>query len=286
VSDTAATPAAATQPSVKLVVWDLDETLWDGILSEGPVCLSPRRAAQLRELVDRGVMVSISSRNDEATARAELERHGLWDLVIFPRINWEAKGAQIRDLIDAAQLRAPNVLFADDNHLNREEAVFFAPGIQAIDPADPGFDARIDAVSAAGKPDPDHRRLAEYRLLEAKAREAATFGDNAEFLRSCDIRVAITERPTDTARIADLIARTNQLNYRKEADQRGWACGRSSRTPRSRRSRSACPTGSATTVSSVRGRARRPCRAARVLVQDPGDGRRARGLRSARAAGD
>jgi FkbH-like protein len=206
---------AAAPPAVKLVVWDLDETLWGGILSEGPVHLEARRADQLRRLVDRGVMVSVSSRNDEAAARAELERHGLWELVIFPRINWEAKGAQIRDLIEAAQLRAPNVLFADDNHLNREEAAFFAPGLQVVDPADPEFDARIEAIIGAARPDPDRRRLAEYRLLEARAREAASFGDNLEFLRSCDIRVTLTERPTDTARIAELIARTNQLNYRK-----------------------------------------------------------------------
>ncbi|HEX5827571.1 MAG TPA: HAD-IIIC family phosphatase, partial [Candidatus Limnocylindrales bacterium] len=212
---TGAERPATVPPQVKMVIWDLDETLWEGILSEGPVQLPARRAEQLRRLVDRGVMVSVSSRNDEATARAELERHGLWDLVIFPRINWEAKGAQIRDLIEAAQLRAPNVLFVDDNHLNREEAAFFAPGLQTADPADPGFDARVEAVIAAGKDDAHHRRLAEYRLLETKAREAAAFGDNIEFLRSCAIRVTVRERPSEVGRIAELIARTNQLNYRK-----------------------------------------------------------------------
>ena len=156
-----------------MVVWDLDETLWTGTLSEGPVALSEARAALLSRLVDQGVMVSISSKNDLTLARNELERHGLWELVIFARINWEPKGAQVRDLIESAQLRAENVLFVDDNHLNREEAAFFASGLQVADPSEPGFHERMEAVVAAGRPDPGRKRLTEYRMLESKAEAAA-----------------------------------------------------------------------------------------------------------------
>src|SRR5262245_22353689 len=46
-------PAAAATPQVKLVVWDLDETLWTGTLTEGPVELSDDRADLLRRLVDQ-----------------------------------------------------------------------------------------------------------------------------------------------------------------------------------------------------------------------------------------
>jgi FkbH-like protein len=209
-------PPAAATPQVKLVVWDLDETLWTGTLSEGPVALGDGRAELLRRLVDQGVMVSISSKNDLAAARAELERQGLWELVVFPRVNWEPKGAQVRDLIEAAQLRAENVLFVDDNHLNREEAAFCAPGLQVADPSEPRFHERMEAVVAAGRPDPDRKRLTEYRMLEAKAEAAAEYGDNTDFLRSCDIRVSLIEGPTaDAARIHELIVRTNQLNYTK-----------------------------------------------------------------------
>ena len=209
-------PGSPPAPQVKLVVWDLDETLWTGTLSEGPVELPEGRADLLRRLVDRGVMVSISSKNDLTMARDELDRHGLWELVIFPRINWEPKGAQVRDLIEAAQLRAENVLFVDDNHLNREEAAFFAPGLQVADPADPSFHEQMEIVVAAGRPDAGRKRLAEYRMLEAKAEAATAYGDNTEFLRSCDIRVSLSEGPaTDAARIHELIVRTNQLNYTK-----------------------------------------------------------------------
>lgn len=209
-------PSRPTEGPVKLVVWDLDDTLWRGTLSEGGVALPDGRGQLVRDLVARGVMVSISSRNDPDVARAELERLGLWELFVFPRIGWGAKGGQVRDLIDAAQLRAENALFVDDHHLNREEVRRAAPGIRVLDPADPGFAATMAAIVATGKPDPDHRRLADYRLLETRATVAAAFDDNIDFLRSCEITVLVEPATTaDAERVHELIARTNQLNYTK-----------------------------------------------------------------------
>jgi FkbH-like protein len=209
--------SAGTKPaSVKLVIWDLDETLWRGTLSETAVTLIDGRAELLTTLVDRGVMVSVCSKNDFARARQRLEELGLWDLVVFPRIDWLPKGPEVQALIEAAQLRAENVLFVDDNPLNRAEVAWQVPGIEVLDPAGPGFDGRLAEIVASGKDDAKRSRLAEYKVLEAKASAAETFGDNLEFLRSCDIRVQVTERPVaDAERIQELLARTNQLNYTK-----------------------------------------------------------------------
>src|SRR5262249_1973520 len=122
----------------------------------------------------------------------------------------------VRDLIEAAQLRPANVLFVDDNHLNREEVAWFATGIQVADPAEPGFDAFVEAIAAAGKPDPDHQRLREYRHLETRAAAATGFVDNTDFLRTSEIAVEVRPvAPDDAPRIHELIGRTNQLNYTK-----------------------------------------------------------------------
>jgi len=209
--------SAGTKPaSVKLVIWDLDETLWRGTLSETSTTLIEGRAELLTTLVDRGVMVSVCSKNDLAVARRRLEELGLWDLVVFPRIDWLPKGPEVEALIEAAQLRPENVLFIDDNPLNRAEVAWQVPGIQVLDPAEPAFDGRMAEIVASGKDDAKRSRLAEYKVLEAKASAAETFGDNLEFLRSCDIRVHVTQRPVaDAERIQELLARTNQLNYTK-----------------------------------------------------------------------
>ncbi|HEV2006610.1 MAG TPA: HAD-IIIC family phosphatase [Candidatus Limnocylindrales bacterium] len=209
--------SAGTKPaSVKLVIWDLDETLWRGTLSETSTTLIEGRAELLTTLVDRGVMVSVCSKNDLGVARRRLEELGLWDLVVFPRIDWLPKGPEVQALIETAQLRPENVLFVDDNPLNRAEVAWQVPGIQVLDPAEPAFDGRMAEIVAAGKDDAKRSRLAEYKVLETKASAAETFGDNLEFLRSCDIRVQVTERPAaDAERIQELLARTNQLNYTK-----------------------------------------------------------------------
>jgi FkbH-like protein len=209
--------SAGTKPaSVKLVIWDLDETLWRGTLSETSTTLIEGRAELLTTLVDRGVMVSICSKNDVAIARRRLEELGLWDIVVFPRIDWLPKGPEVQALIEAAQLRPENVLFIDDNPLNRAEVAWQVRAIQVLDPADPAFGGRMAEIVASGKDDAKRSRLAEYKVLEAKTSAAETFGDNLEFLRSCDIQVQVTERPAaDAERIQELLARTNQLNYTK-----------------------------------------------------------------------
>jgi hypothetical protein len=75
----------------------------------------------------------------------------------------------------------------------------------------------MHAVLQAAKPDPSRRRLGEYRLLDERADAAAGFGDNREFLRSSAIEVGLTMRPlADEDRLAELVARTNQLNYTKQ----------------------------------------------------------------------
>ena len=120
--------------TVKLVVWDLDETFWKGTLSEGGVELIEDNAAVVRELNRRGIVSSICSKNDYAAARQRLETAGLWDEFVFPRIGWMPKGQAIAQLIDDIQLLPPNVLFIDDRVGNLREAEFFAAGLQTAGP--------------------------------------------------------------------------------------------------------------------------------------------------------
>ena len=73
---------------IKLVIWDLDETFWKGTLSEGEVEIVKKHVEIVKELARRGIISSISSKNDFEPAKAELEKVGVWDYFIFPLINW------------------------------------------------------------------------------------------------------------------------------------------------------------------------------------------------------
>jgi FkbH-like protein len=208
-----------TRP-VKLVVWDLDDTLWDGTLSEGPVTLDPSRVELVRTLNRRGIVNSVCSKNDPDRARAELERVGLWDELVFARIDWTPKGGRVAQIVADAQLRAEDVLFVDDLPLNREEVRHAVPGIQVAGPDI--IDGLLDRPQLAGKDDRRLTRLEQYRVLERKLSDRqAVEGTNEAFLRSCDIRIGLfTDAVSESDRLFELVNRTNQLNFTKRRPDR------------------------------------------------------------------
>ena len=204
--------------SVKLVIWDLDETLWAGTLSEGEVNLDSARGDLIRQLNRRGIMNSICSKNDFDKVKDRLSREeGLWDEFIFPRISWQSKGPQILQIIDDAQLRAEQVLFIDDSVGNLQEARYFLPDLQVSRPEI--IDDLLSLPQLAGRADPTLERLTRYKLLEQKAIDREnTEGSNEDFLRSCNISVVVGVdclAEPQFERISELIGRTNQLNYTK-----------------------------------------------------------------------
>ncbi len=91
-----AAPAKPVQGKIKCVVWDLDHTLWDGVLLEdGDVRLRPGVVEHIRRLDAMGVLHSVASKNDHSAALAKLREFGIEDLFLWPRISWNAKSSSI-----------------------------------------------------------------------------------------------------------------------------------------------------------------------------------------------
>jgi len=200
---------------VKLIVWDLDETLWEGTLSEGPVSVEQSRIHLVRTLNRRGIINSICSKNDAADARARLVRAGIWDEFVFARIDWSPKGPRVAQIVEGVQLRAEDVLFIDDLPLNRAEVRHAVPGIRTAGPAI--IDRLLSLPELTGKDDRDLSRLQQYRILEKKFVDRAAVPDTSDaFLRSCDIRIGVfTDVDPVAERLLELVLRTNQLNFTK-----------------------------------------------------------------------
>ena len=201
--------------NVRLVIWDMDETFWKGTLSEGEICIPEEHKEIVIELSRRGIINSISSKNDHENVKRILEDEGVWDYFVFPRINWESKGAQVKWIIDSIKLRPATVMFIDDNPTNLEEVRFYNPEIQTADPSiipeiltDPLF---------TGKEDSELSRLKQYKVLERKAADELKVGSNELFLKKSGIKIEMIEEALndETDRIVELIQRTNQLNYTK-----------------------------------------------------------------------
>lgn len=201
--------------SIKLVIWDLDDTFWKGTLSEEGVIPVSENIELVKYLTSRGIINSIASKNEFDKAKNKLIELNVWDYFIFPKIDWNPKGNNIKQIIEWSQLRSENVLFLDDNHLNLAEVEFYNKGIHV---QSPDFITKIKHHDAfKGKDDSSYSRLQQYKILENKQLEKILFSDNVKFLEVSEIYLSIIDNLFPIKdRILELINRTNQLNYTKK----------------------------------------------------------------------
>lgn len=202
--------------SVRLVIWDLDETLWRGTLTEGGIKEHvDQNYAIIRELAHRGIISSICSKNDFAVVREILVERGIWDYFVFPSIDWSPKGGRIRQIVDSFQLRAETALFIDDNPSNLAEAAAVVSGIQTL--SEECIGELLLNPAFVGKSDVELSRLKQYKLLEKRFKDQRLHsGDNIDFLRGSSIKVSFEyDVESHIDRAVELINRTNQLNFTK-----------------------------------------------------------------------
>lgn len=200
---------------IQLVIWNLDDTFWQGTLSEGDITPNQKTIDIVKTLNSRGIVNAICSRNTFEDTKKRLEQLGIWDDFIFPHIAWGPKGPLIQDIIEKIQLRPETVLFIDDNITDLNEAKHYVPELNIAEPD--VIDTLLDDPRLAGKPDPDLSRLKHYQVLETKQNDMSlSGGDNEAFLRKSDIRVSFhVDVEAEFPRIHDLVNRTNQLNFTK-----------------------------------------------------------------------
>lgn len=205
---------AEPTPKVKCVVWDLDNTVWDGVLLESAaVELRPGIFEVFRALDDRGILQSIASRNEHEIAMAKLKELGVAEFFLHPQIDWGAKSEAVSEVIRLLNIGADTVAFVDDEPYERDEVVAGVPGVRQIDSA--------DYLSLPDRPDmrprfvtQDSRLRREMYLAENQRRvdEAAT-PTTEEFLASLNMVFTLSyAEEGDLERVAELTVRTNQLN--------------------------------------------------------------------------
>ncbi|MCR4656507.1 MAG: HAD-IIIC family phosphatase, partial [Lachnospiraceae bacterium] len=204
---------------IKLIAWDMDDTFWQGIISEGEVLLSSLNVELIKSLTDHGIMNSISSKNDEEPVCRELTEAGIWEYFVFNQINWDEKGDQLAAKLKAMGLRAENTLFIDDNPRNLEQAKMSSPGLMTAGPEIIPY--LYTYYSKLPPKDISHDRLNQYKLLEKKVKAEVLSTSKEQFLFDSDIRVSVNRNCLEELdRIHELVSRTNQLNYTKNRDNK------------------------------------------------------------------
>ena len=201
--------------TVKCVVWDLDHTLWDGILLEdGDVPLRPGVLEAIRTLDERGILQSVASRNDREAAAARLEALGIGEYFLYPQINWGAKGENVREIARRLNIGLDTFLFVDDQPFEREEVCHACPEVRVLDASEVGSLLEMPEVNPEFLTEDSRNRRAMYLADMHRGEEEERFGGaSEEFLRSLDMRFTLGPCGLeDLQRAEELTVRTNQLN--------------------------------------------------------------------------
>lgn len=201
--------------AVKCVVWDLDNTIWDGVLLENEdVTLYENVAEIIKTLDSRGILQSIASKNDYQTALAKLQQLGLVEYFLYPQINWNAKSSSIREIARSINIGLDTLAFIDDQPFELAEVANEVPEILCLDAEmRNSLLDRPEMTPRVLTEDARNRRLMYLSDMERNAAEKSFIGPNEAFLQSLDMVFTIAlASEDDLQRTEELTVRTHQLN--------------------------------------------------------------------------
>jgi len=221
----------------KVLVLDLDNTLWDGVLgddgADGIAAATTYRGEAfgefqrvVKQIGGQGVLLAVSSKNDQEAAVAALREHP--DMVLrdsdFVRINanWNPKDANLRDIAAKLNLGVDSFVFADDSPFETGLVAASLPQVAVVRlDGEPALhitrllaDGWFDVLQLTAE---DRERAALYRTDAARQDLLEESNSYDEYLAR--LGVAVTIRPVlegEIARVAQITLRTNQFNLTTE----------------------------------------------------------------------
>jgi FkbH-like protein len=225
----------ATQgKSRKCLVLDLDQTCWGGVIGDdgiagiriGPGSAEGESFAAVQQaaldLKARGVILAVSSRNDDATAREPFRSHPDMllreaDIAVF-QANWDDKPANLRAIADSLAIGLDALVLLDDNAAERAHvrsalpmvAVPEVPNDAAHYPLLLQMAGYFEAVTFSPE---DASRAASYRANAQRVEIGAATGGSTDYLAALDMVIAHARfDPVGRPRVAQLINKSNQFN--------------------------------------------------------------------------
>lgn len=217
----------------KVLVLDLDNTLWGGVVGEtgsqgielggtptGEAFADFQRL--VKQLGKRGCVLAVCSKNDEADARAPFVENAdmvlqLSDFAAF-KAGWGPKSDGIREIATELRLGPDSFVFFDDSKAEQEEVRSALPDVAVVDvPADPSDFRRalLDGLwfETVRLTTEDRQRAQHYQHERRRQRSQAEFRSMAHYLSSLQMVAEAQDLGADDLdRVAQLLGKTNQFN--------------------------------------------------------------------------
>ena len=204
-----------TASLVKCVVWDIDNTLLDGVWLESAGQLppaDPQLVSVLRDLAGRGILHALASRNPPDAAAYVRELTGADFAAV--ECGWDSKAEAVGRIAAGLDLSTDAIAFVDDDMLERAEVSATLPDVLVLTPEEAAEAPGWPQFSPAAVTDEARRRSELYAARRRRDAEAKAFGGSRdEFLRQAGTRITIAPAgPADLPRLHELSVRTHQLN--------------------------------------------------------------------------
>lgn len=195
---------------LKLVIWDLDETILTGILEEGDETINPIANKVMAQLRDRGILQALATQNSPEIIPPAIEKFGWGDLFVQVEVDLGPKVRKVKRILDALGTNPLDVVFVDDDAFERDSIAVQVPNITSwsVSALASYLDGTIAEITEEGQ-----RRPQMYReqLTRVQAEEDAV--DYEAFLRSCQIEITIRPYVSgDVGRVEELLTRTHRMN--------------------------------------------------------------------------
>ena len=217
----------------KCIVLDLDNTLWGGVAGEDGIdgialgfqypgsCYRDFQEGLLR-LYNRGILLAVNSKNNEADALEIIDKHPYMVLrrehFSAMRINWNDKVSNLKDLREELNIGLESMVFIDDNpaecemvrrHIPECEVVCLPEKVYLI----PDVILTLNGVENIRITEEDRKKGEMYRAQAARKEFEKSFTDIGEYLTSLEMSIDIDPASGFTVpRISQLTQKTNQMN--------------------------------------------------------------------------
>jgi len=199
----------------KLLLVDFDNTLWGGVMADGPVQQYADRQELLRRLSEQGILLAAVSKNSPANIR--------WDEMVLSendfasqKINWNLKVHSIREIAQELNLGTDSFVLLDDNPVELELVQSELPEVVCLDSTRAETwktISRLFSMPNTRQTDEAKRRTQLYKEQARRNEAVRETSDHPELMRRLSLKAAIgPARSADLDRLAELVQRTNQFN--------------------------------------------------------------------------
>jgi FkbH-like protein len=201
----------------KCVIWDLDNTLWHGVLVEDGLenlRLKVDAVNAIKQLDARGILQSIVSKNNYEEAIEAVRHFGLEEYFLFPQISWRPKSEGVDAISHQLNIGKDTLIFIDDSQFELEQVKAICPTVRVLNALDIHTLLEMKECDVPVTAESKNRRRMYKTESERRNLEESFGNDYMAFLRYCEIRLSLqtmTEENVD--RVHELTQRTNQMNF-------------------------------------------------------------------------